>query len=98
MEKITAKYENQNIVLTIPADLLVFAQQNRPDWQYTVFENKIDDMGEWVTDNIIDFDEDQDSGNSRLHQLLDDMFDLAYEANLDWLISSGEDENFEDEE
>jgi hypothetical protein len=87
MDKITAKYENKNIVLTIPSDLLIFAQANRPDWQYTVFENSVDDMGEWVANNLVEFDEDQDSGNSRLYQLLDDMFDEAYEDGEDWLTS-----------
>jgi hypothetical protein len=98
MDKITAKYENKNIVITIPADLLIFAQANRPDWQYTIFENSVDDMGNWIANHLVEFDEDQDSGNSRLYQLLDDMFDDAYERGQDWLIASGEDESFEDEE
>lgn len=85
MNQINSEYKDGNIVITIPADLLIFAQKNRPDIEVKIKKKDMDVMGNYIAKHFVDFDEDQEDGTTRLQQMLDDMFEIAYEDGEEWL-------------
>jgi hypothetical protein len=83
INEINARVEKDKVVIEIPLDILVFSQENRPDDPFKISRQK--EMAEYVAQNIINFDEDQETGDSRFHNLIDDLFVQAYEDAEDWL-------------
>lgn len=85
--QLTAKVEDDKIVIEIPMALLVFAEKNRPDGPYTVTDEEA--MAKYVADRILEFGENE-AGDSAFHRLLDKLFDEAYENAEEWLETDGD--------
>lgn len=62
------------VVLELPVDVLTFACKNNPAGFYQV--RNTDEFAKWIAANIVEFDEDE-TGNSALFRLLDELFDEA---------------------
>lgn len=88
---VSTEFDNKNIVINIPVDLLVFTQEMR-DNAYSI--TNVEDMINSFIKNFIDYDED-DSGNTPLYNAIDGFFDWAYESGENWLEYT---DNFENED
>lgn len=76
-----ATIENNNVVIRIPIDTLIFAQERNPGFHEVKIVDKPKFANE-VTKRFIEFDEDQDTGLSRFYQMLDDITEeIAEEGN-----------------
>lgn len=92
IDLIRAEYKGGKVVITMPMRLLQFTQKNRPDIPAFIIKKKdLRKAGEWVAAHILEFDEQED-GTTRLQQLIDDLFESAYEDGADWIKEDGEDE------
>jgi hypothetical protein len=89
-ELMSTKIENNKLIVTIPLDLLKFAQENRDD-PY-VIDDPIK-MAEYVKNEILYFEYDNNYRDcSNFEYLLDCMFDEAHEMAEDWLHNSYDEE------
>lgn len=82
-ELMIARVADNKVVIELPIDLLVKAQLYRPESPYKITDEKA--MAEYVTKNILDYDEDQDDGTTAFNRLIDELFDYAFENAEEWL-------------
>lgn len=80
-----ATYKDGVITITVTADLIRFAQKNNPDFPLKITKKNEDVMGEYIAKNILIFDEDADTGDTRFFTMLDDLIVDAFEIGEDWL-------------
>lgn len=69
-----------NIVITMPIENLVFACENNP--QYPLRVNDKTEFAKYIATYILEFDEDE-TGATAFHRLLDELFEDAYEDGVD---------------
>jgi hypothetical protein len=82
MNQMKAERKDENVILTLPVELLVFAQKFRTDIGFKISDSKA--AGEYIAKHIIEYDEEED-GTTMLHRLLDGLFEEAYESGEEWL-------------
>jgi len=80
--KITITNDDENIYINIPIDLLIFAQENRPDLSYKITDTKR--MIEYFKDRFWEFGTDENRG-SNIEECIDNFFSDAYEYGEIWL-------------
>jgi hypothetical protein len=86
-EEICAKIEGNKIIIEIPIDTLVFAQEHRPDLNFKILDKN--EMANYVADYIFDFDDGVTSeGETLFTKLMDGLILDAYSFGEDWLESS----------
>lgn len=76
--------DSENINIEIPIDLLIFAQENRPDVPMTI--SNVEEMVEYFKDRFLEFGTDENKG-SDFEDLLDDFFYDACEYGEEWIES-----------
>ena len=81
-----ARVEDDKLIIELPLDIMVQSQQWRDNVTYNILDkNK---MGEYFKDEIVwhaDSVGDEEVGASVLTNLIDDIFDYAYECGETWL-------------
>jgi len=76
-----AKVEDENLIITVPVDLLVNAAKRNPGYWKVRIKDK-EAYAKAVAAKIIDFNEDGETGISQFHQLFDDIQgELVEESN-----------------
>jgi len=93
-KEIRCTYNEKTISIEIPIDTLIFAQENNPEFPVKITDKR--GMLTWVSNNILEFNYNEDDGSTRLTNLLDDLFTEALESGELWLESIDW-ENKEDE-
>jgi hypothetical protein len=81
-----AKLTKNKIIIEIPLELLVFAEENNPDTPFKI-TNKTD-MGKWISENIMEYTNSvgqEETGATVFTDLLDGLFGKAYEDGEVWL-------------
>ena len=81
-----AKIVENKIIIEIPLDLLVFAEENNPDVPFKITDKT--DMGKWISENIIEYTNNvgqEETGATVFTDLLDGLFVKAYEDGEVWL-------------
>jgi len=81
-EIVDAKIVGDNIIISIPIDILVFAQENQPEWPSKIIDKN--EMAEWFVRNILNYGE-EDQKDSDFYELIDNMFLNAQESGVYWL-------------
>ena len=80
--KITITNDDENIYINIPIDLLIFAQENRPDILYKITDkNK---AVEYFKDRFWEFGTDENRG-SHIEECIDNFFSDACEYGEAWI-------------
>lgn len=74
--------------------MLVRAQENREN-PYSITD--VNEMAEYVVEIITGFGEDSETGITALEELLDRLFDDAYENTEEWIQDQDDDCNEYDE-
>lgn len=83
---INAKLLKDSVVIVLPLDTLTHSQKLRPHGGYNITDKK--KMAEYIIKKIIWHTRDvgdEETGASVFTNLLDDMFDYAYEYGETWL-------------
>jgi hypothetical protein len=83
---ICAEVLDEKLIIQIPLRILEQSQKFRDNEVYDILDRER--MGIWFADNIIWHSrdvEDQEVGASVLTNLIDDLFDHAYECGETWL-------------
>jgi hypothetical protein len=84
-ESVIINSDDKNIVIVIPIDTLVFAQENRPDLSYKI--TNVEKMVKYFKDRFLDFGTD-DMADSHLYQTIDNFFSDAAEYGEEWIEST----------
>lgn len=92
-ELMIARVENEKVIIEIPIDFIAITQEHRDDYTYKILDKKA--MGEYVAKNILDYNDDSETGLTAFHRLIDGLFDEAYELAEEWLEEDEYDEEFE---
>lgn len=74
--------ESNEIIVKIPISLLVHSQKHRENG-YKITDEKA--MTSYVAENIVSFGEDSETGITVFEEMLDRLFDEAYENAEEWL-------------
>jgi len=95
-EGLFAKIVDDKLIIEIPLDVLADSQKIRDDVTYNIIDK--DAMGVYFADEIVWYADsvgDQEVGASVLTNLIDKIFDYAYEYGETWLENPEYDENGE---
>lgn len=77
----TAKIENGNLIITIPINILVNAAKYNPEYWKVRIKDK-ESYAKAVSEKIIDFNEDSETGITQIQTLFDDIQgELIEESN-----------------
>ena len=89
----TASIENDDLVIRIPIDLLIFAQERRED---SIFVTNKSEMCKDLVELILNYGGNDDVGSTAFEDFLDDFFIWALEAGKPYLEGWWEREEDED--
>jgi len=82
-ERMAVTQTDSYIIVTIPKDLMVFAQKERPDFPLTITDK--DSMGKWVCRHLLHWGGDTEEGVTEFDVFLDNMFVEAYQNAETWI-------------
>ena len=85
-EGIYAEVKDDKLIIAIPLDILESSQKFRDNVTYNILDK--DKMASYFADEIIWHSRDigdQETGASIITNLIDDIFDYAYECGETWL-------------
>lgn len=85
-EGIYAEVKDDKLIIAIPLDVLESSQKFRDNVTYNILDQ--DKMCAWFADNIVWYADnvgDEEVGASVLTNLIDELFDRAYEYGETWL-------------
>jgi predicted RNA-binding protein len=92
-EGIYAEVKEDKLIIAIPLDILESSQKFRDNVTYNILDK--DKMASYFADEIIWHSRDigdQETGASTITNLIDDIFDYAYECGETWLENPEYDE------
>ena len=95
-EGLYAEVKDDKLIISIPLDVLEASQKFRDNVTYNILDK--DAMGAYFADEICwhaDSVGDEEVGASVLTNLIDEIFDYAYEYGETWLENPDYDENGE---
>lgn len=93
-EGLYAKVVDDKLIIEIPLDVLANSQKMRDNVTYNIIDK--DAMGAYFADEIVWYANsvgDEEVGASVLTNLIDEIFDHAYECGETWLENPDWDEN-----
>jgi hypothetical protein len=82
-DRITITDDTENIYIKIPIELLVFAQENRPDFPCEI--TNVEAMVTYFKDRFLEFGADENRG-SDLEEIIDEFFYDASEYGEEWIV------------
>jgi len=92
--QMTANVEGEELVIRLPLDLLIFAQQKREDSLFVVDKKA---MSDYLEKRILDFGGDAEIGSTAFEDLIDSCFMEALENAETWLMGWWEVDDNDDE-
>lgn len=78
-----ASIQNDDLVIHIPLDLLVWSQENRESAELVINNKKA--MAAYLKNRILSSRYDSETGSSSIERMIDDCFDEAYEDGERWI-------------
>lgn len=81
----SVELDDTDILIRLPVDLLIFAQENRPETSYIISDKN--EMIEYFKEHFLNFVHGRtaDDGSTDFEILLDSFFDEAIESGELWL-------------
>lgn len=81
--RMSVSQSDSDIIVTIPKDLMIFAQKMRPDFPLEITGR--DAMSAWICRYLLHFGGDTEEGVTEFERFLDKMFIEAYENAETWI-------------
>lgn len=79
----TVKRTKKDIVIRLPIDLLVWAEEHKEDSPLKIHDKEA--MADWIVEQLMEWGGDQDTGSTAFEDFIDGTFMEALEWGEPWL-------------